>query len=553
MESPRIIGRYALHERISSGGMATVFYGRLLGPVGFSRTVAIKQLHPQFSRDPDFVSMFVDEAHLAARIRHPSVVPVLDVVKSGRELYLVMDYVLGVSLGELIGAAARAGRHIPHAVVSAIIGGCLRGLHAAHETTGDEGELLGIVHRDVSPGNVLVGRDGLARVLDFGIAKAANRAQITRHGELKGKVGYMAPEQLSSGDVDRRADVYAMGVALWETLTRRRAYAGDSDEVFALRRRDGALLPPPSRHDPELAPFDALVMRALARAPEDRFQTAELFADALEACQPPAGIREVSRFVAEMVGEVVERRSRVAAELERAASPSEVRAAILEEVGVSIDDTPSISVSTWTDPSIDILDLVSAESERRLEPTTREIPSPPRPEPETRVVPPPELAESAAIALERRVEPLPPTSRLVPGAWDPPVAGEPSTPDWTDDTPREWSEPTIRNAPTPRPSSSWPWVVVGGTLAVTLGGAVAWQVLGDEAAPRPALPRASESPMRSSPEPPLVTTAAVVPTVDRLIEPPASASAQPSSVPPAQPRLRATQPVDPFDALGGRH
>src|SRR5690606_1097022 len=142
-----------LYQPISAGGMATVYYGRLLGPVGFARTVAVKQLHPQFSRDPDFVSMFVDEARLAAKIRHPNVVPVLDVVQVGRELYLVMEYVLGASLAELLRRARDRGERLPPAIVAAIVSGCLSGLHAAHETTDEGGRSLGIVHRDVSPAN----------------------------------------------------------------------------------------------------------------------------------------------------------------------------------------------------------------------------------------------------------------------------------------------------------------------------------------------------------------------------------------------------------------
>jgi serine/threonine-protein kinase len=517
--------------------MATVYYGRLLGPVGFSRTVAIKQLHPQFSRDPDFVSMFVDEAHLAARIRHPNVVPVLDVVKSGRELYLVMEYVLGASLAELIVAASREGIPIPHGVVSAVVGGCLRGLHAAHETRDDAGELLGIVHRDVSPANVLVGRDGLARVLDFGIAKAASRAQITRHGELKGKVGYMAPEQLRSGEIDRRADVYSVAVTLWEALTRRRAFAGDSDEVFNLRRREHATLPPPSRHDDALAPFDELVMRGLEKRPEDRYLTAEVFADALEVCAPPASIREVSRFVDEMVGESVDERARLLADLEKIASPSEMRAAIREEVGVSVDDAPSISVSTWTDPSLDILELVDEASDRRHDATTREVPASSHedePEPPTRVAsapppagtPEPPPAESAPIELAREVPH--------------------GTPDWAEVS----APPQRRRAPRPL-------VYFGVVLAMVAVAAVALNVLGDrvepESRPPPTRNRVTVKETAStaaSPQPPAVEPSPEPTSVSTSAEASTSASvAVPRPAPPPPPPA----PADPFDSLGGRH
>src|SRR5262249_30807867 len=162
--------------------MATVHFGRLLGPVGFSRTVAIKRLHAHFAADPEFVSMFLDEARLAARIRHPNVVPTLDVVATAGELFLVMDYVPGETLSRLIAASNAQRRWIPLPIAAAMACGVLHGLHAAHEAKSERGAPLGIVHRDVSPQNLLVGTDGVPRVLDFGVAKAAGRLQTTRDG-----------------------------------------------------------------------------------------------------------------------------------------------------------------------------------------------------------------------------------------------------------------------------------------------------------------------------------------------------------------------------------
>jgi eukaryotic-like serine/threonine-protein kinase len=164
---PLVVGRYALYGEIASGGMATVYYGRLIGPVGFSRTVAIKRLHAHFAKDPEFAVMFLDEARLAARIRHPNVVPTLDVVALEGELLLVMDYVQGDSLAQCLRAASAARQPIPLEVVSAIACAVLHGLHAAHEATNEQGEPLAMVHRDVSPQNVLVGADGVPRVLDL--------------------------------------------------------------------------------------------------------------------------------------------------------------------------------------------------------------------------------------------------------------------------------------------------------------------------------------------------------------------------------------------------
>src|SRR5262245_33590448 len=172
MKPPQRIGRYLLFDAFARGGMGSVHLGRITGPVGFSRVVAIKRHHPPIAKQPEFVSMIIDEARLAGRIRHPNVVPVLDVVALPGELLLVMEYVAGASLASLWQAAIEAEASIPPKIAAAILAGALVGLHAAHETADEKGALLGIVHRDVSPQNILVGSDGLARVTDFGIAQA---------------------------------------------------------------------------------------------------------------------------------------------------------------------------------------------------------------------------------------------------------------------------------------------------------------------------------------------------------------------------------------------
>ena len=224
----RVVGRYEILGEIASGGMATVHYGRLVGPVGFSRLVAIKELHPHFAKDPEFASMLVDEARLAAHIRHPNVVPTLDVVVSAGALLLVMEYVAGASLADLGRASRKAREPIPPSIAVAVVAGVLYGLHAAHEALNERSEPLSIVHRDVSPQNIVVGSDGVPRVLDFGVAKAASRLVTTRDGKVKGKLAYMSPEQLMNGEVDRRADVYAAAVVLWEALVGARHFEADS-------------------------------------------------------------------------------------------------------------------------------------------------------------------------------------------------------------------------------------------------------------------------------------------------------------------------------------
>jgi serine/threonine-protein kinase len=341
LAAPRIIGRYTLCGDIAAGGMATVHYGRLLGPAGFSRTVAIKRLHAQFARDPEFVSMFMDEARVAARIHHPNVVQTLDVVALEGELFLVMDYVPGESLSRLLRAqAGGAGGGVPLGVVSAIACGALHGLHAAHQATSDTGEPLGIVHRDISPQNVLVGSDGIPRVLDFGVAKAAGRVATTREGQLKGKFAYMAPEQVRSGDVDRRTDVYALGVVLWEMLTLHRLFKGDNDAQLLNNVLRGDT-PPPSALVPGLPKeIDQITLKALAQDPAARFQDAREMALALEAAVPVASSTRLAMWVEGLAGKVLAERAKSVAQIESHSS-SGPHKALQDMLRESVTPTPA--------------------------------------------------------------------------------------------------------------------------------------------------------------------------------------------------------------------
>jgi serine/threonine-protein kinase len=260
--------------------------------------------------------MFLDEAHLAARIRHPNVVSTLDVVAQQGELFLVMDYVQGESLSKLLRAARQSRERMPVPIAAAVVAGVLHGLHAAHEATNDRGEPLDIVHRDVSPQNVMVGIDGTALVLDFGVAKAVGRLQTTREGQLKGKMAYMAVEQLRGAPVDRRADVYAAGVVLWETLVGRRLFEGDNDvEVFG-KVLDAAVATPGSLV-PDVPPeLDAIVMRALARPAQDRFASARDMARAIERAVPPIAAADVGEWVERMAERALASRADVMARIE---------------------------------------------------------------------------------------------------------------------------------------------------------------------------------------------------------------------------------------------
>jgi serine/threonine protein kinase len=313
-DAPDVVGRYALYEEIAAGGMARVHLGRLIGPAGFSRTVAVKRLHSHIARDPDFVTMFLDEARIAARIRHPNVVATLDVVTTGDEVFLVMEYVEGEALSRLEKVAFRRGPIAPPIVV-AILAGVLRGLHAAHEARDERGEPLQIVHRDLTPHNILVGTDGLARVLDFGVAKAAGKSHQTRTGELKGKVPYMSPEQIR-GSVTRKTDVYAASVVAWEALTGKRLFKGDHDVEVMARVLDANISPPSSVVPSLPSSLDEIVLRGLATDPEARFATAEEMATALEQCMTPATSKEVGAWVESLAGSLLSQRAELVARIE---------------------------------------------------------------------------------------------------------------------------------------------------------------------------------------------------------------------------------------------
>ncbi len=312
----KVVGRYALYGEIAAGGMATVHIGRLLGPVGFARTVAIKRLHPQYAKDPEFVSMFLDEARVAARVQHPNVVATIDVVATDGELFLIMDYVRGESLSRLVRAANKLGEHVPPRIAAAIMCGFLHGLHAAHEAKNERGEPLKLVHRDVSPQNVLVGSDGVARALDFGIAKAAGRVQVTREGQIKGKLAYMPPEQLRGLELTRATDIYASAVVLWETLTGERLFKGDTESETLGRIIKGEVTLP-SAIVPDLAEaYDDVVLKGLAQEPHLRWATARDMALALERCEGIASPTEVGEWVEAVAGESIQMREDRVAEME---------------------------------------------------------------------------------------------------------------------------------------------------------------------------------------------------------------------------------------------
>lgn len=277
---PLRLGPYELVRRLATGGMAEVYLARRAGPHGFQKTVAVKRVLPQLARDPNFLAMFVDEARVCARLCHPNIVQVFDFGEHEGELYMAMEYVDGTTGARLIRAAAARREALSLEVCVHVVLSVLRGLEYAHAARDDSGRPLRLVHRDVSPGNVLIDRSGAVKLTDFGIARAAEIERRTDAGQLKGKLGYMSPEQVLGRELDARTDVFTIGIVLAEMVTLRPLFSGGRELDVLQRIRDADV----SMLDRQDLPDDVrqVLYRALAREPDLRYTSAGEFADALE-------------------------------------------------------------------------------------------------------------------------------------------------------------------------------------------------------------------------------------------------------------------------------
>lgn len=274
-------GKFLLKRRIGTGGMAHVYLASLEGPDGFAKKLVLKRVHPHLSEMPEFSRMFATEAKVAALLHHPNITQVYEYGTIEESAYLAMEYVEGPSLDRLMRNAGKSGAAIGPEQAARIGIPVCEALHYAHELAGPDGQWLGLVHRDVSPSNVILGLDGSVKLLDFGIAKITQGPSVTRTGTFKGKLAYMAPEQLR-GVVDRRADVFALGVVLYELSVGRRLFkrATEPETVTAVMQAD---IPRPSDFIPDFpTDFEAILERALETDPRRRFQTAEALGMALE-------------------------------------------------------------------------------------------------------------------------------------------------------------------------------------------------------------------------------------------------------------------------------
>lgn len=280
--APLVLGPYELVQRIATGGMAEVYLARREGPHGFQKRVAVKRILPQMACDADFVAMFIDEARVCARLTHPNIVQVFDFGEQDGELYMAMEYVDGTTGARLIRAAAAKGEALPLEVPLHIALSVLRALHAAHNARDENNKRLHLVHRDVSPGNVLIDRSGAVKLTDFGIARAVEIERRTDAGQLKGKLGYMSPEQVVGRELDARSDLFTVGIVLAELVTLRPLFAGGNEMDVLVRIRDADLSA--IERSTHRVPDDirAILYRALARDRAMRYASAAEFIDDIE-------------------------------------------------------------------------------------------------------------------------------------------------------------------------------------------------------------------------------------------------------------------------------
>jgi eukaryotic-like serine/threonine-protein kinase len=302
------LGRYELLLPVGYGGMACVWAARLQSQRGFSKLVAIKTILPHLAHNPDFEKMLLDEASIAAKVHHPNVCDLYELGEEGRVLYLAMEWVNGDSLLHVLRAGAKgSGRAIEPRLVARIIADACAGLHGAHELADDFGHPLEVVHRDVSPHNILLSLEGAVKVADFGVAKARGQLhQPTRAGEMKGKLAYMAPEQITGPSIDRRADVFAMGCVLYEAIAGQQPFRGENDAQVIQAVLAAKYDPPGTAAGPCPPNLARIIGRALARQPADRFETAEKMRVALEewlaASGPIVTATQVGNLVRERLG-----------------------------------------------------------------------------------------------------------------------------------------------------------------------------------------------------------------------------------------------------------
>ncbi|MBL8957406.1 MAG: protein kinase [Myxococcaceae bacterium] len=281
MAAGQAVGNYQLIKKLATGGMAEVWLANQIGIEGFNRHIVVKRILPHLSEDPEFVQMFLNEAKIASRFNHPNIAQIYDLGQGDGQYFIAMEFIHGEDLGRLMRKAWSTGQWIARPLAIRIIAEACKGLYYAHTRNDERGQPLRVVHRDISPQNILISFDGSVKLVDFGIAKAADQASMTKSGAIKGKFAYMAPEQAGGKPLDARTDLFALGLVLYELLTGVRPLKRDS-ELATLQAALECAIDPPSVVAEVPAELDDVVMRALAKAPDDRYRDASMFQMALE-------------------------------------------------------------------------------------------------------------------------------------------------------------------------------------------------------------------------------------------------------------------------------
>ncbi|MEM9068669.1 MAG: serine/threonine-protein kinase [Myxococcota bacterium] len=482
-EVPEQMGRYLLAFEFASGGMATVYIAREAGTAGMKRAVALKCIHRHLAKKKAFVEMFLDEARVAARINHPNVCSVYDFGSAAGTYYIAMEYLLGETLSRVIRRMFRKTDRRPSPLtIAQVIADCCEGLHAAHELRSDNGETLGVVHRDVSPSNLYICYDGSVRVVDFGIAKAENKLYETRTGELKGKLAYLSPEQVDQMDVDRRADIWSLGVCLWEALTGKRLFRrrSDAQTILAVMQAD---IPPPSSYGTLPEGMDDVVLKALSRDPADRYQTARQLGQDLRRVVMRAGevvgAPEVAEWMTELFPMERIRRQELVEKTMKKSQPGDITRVPPQLTGDSSKTTG----------------VVSEIFERK------------------------EISPPIAIPLDDP-QPVPPSEAIdvsLSDSWgdeehEATVAEAVSLPDSFGDAATRPETPSQKDpfgvplavAAKPASKSRVPIVIVALSLLGLLGLGAFWALQSDEGAPETAAPSAPVAPAPVAEEPPPV-------------------------------------------------
>ncbi|HZR09070.1 MAG TPA: serine/threonine-protein kinase [Myxococcales bacterium] len=518
------IGKYKLVRLIAAGGMAEVYLARQAGAAGFQKLVCLKRILPHLARDKQFVEMFLNEARLAARLDHPNIVSIFDLGGANGNYFIAMEFIDGPSLRAVGKRAHERGERLPIAEVVKIISMAASGLHYAHELAGDDGKPLGLVHRDISPDNILVHRNGAAKVVDFGIAKAANSGGMTRTGTLKGKVAYMPPEQLRGDPLDRRADVFALGVVLYEMIAGQRPWEGDSEVSLIGRIISEEPRPLASARPDAPAGLVAVIDRALAKDREARYASCHDLQADLEALLVMLGQNISAARISDFAK----------AYAEPAAAPDESTGAAMQALEAEMNGTGPV-----------------APVPRR--PAARQVLAP------TVAIAPPPARDRRGFAyglvaflcvagvgggagyvyLQRRGDFRPEPVAIERAAAVEQPAAKPPAPEKKDDPAPPQEAPKVADAQPAAPSTPAPAPGASAVVPVTAAAvAAAPPPVTPAAAPVAATPAAATTPVVATPAAPVAATPAPAP------QPVATPSAPPPETPPAPaPKVRTRRPI----------